>query len=259
MAESARSDVPATGTLRVGTCGICLRQAEFFRTFRLVELQQTFYRPPRLSTAERWRRDAGEEFEFTLKAFQAITHAGSSPTFRRSGLSEAERSECGSFRDSAVVRAAWDLTRRIAEALTATFVVFQCPISFRPTDENLDNVRRFFHWARRGDTRFGWEPRGADWDSGLVAELCRELDLVHVVDPFYGESTCGHPRYFRLHGELIGNRINYHYRYTDDELAWLEAHCAGTDTYLLFNNVPVCDEALRFLRRLETSAGAAGA
>ena len=259
MAEPARSDVPATGTLRVGTCGICLRQSEFFRTFRLVELQQTFYRPPRVSTVERWRRDAGESFEFTLKAFQAITHAGSSPTFRRSGLSEGERDECGSFRDTDVVRAGWQVTRRLADVLQATFVVFQCPNSFRPTDENVARIRRFFHWAERGRLRFGWEPRGEAWTDGLVEELCRELDLVHIVDPFYRTSVHGRPRYFRLHGEVIGNRINYHYRYTDDELAWLEAHCAGTDTYLLFNNVPVCDEALRFLRRLERSRGATGA
>jgi uncharacterized protein YecE (DUF72 family) len=238
--------------LHVGPCGICMRQAEFFRTFRLVELQQTFYRPPRVATAERWRRDAGAGFEFTLKAFQAITHAGTSSTFRRSGLSEAERRECGSFGETAVVRAAWETTRRLADVLEAPFVIFQCPRSFEPTGDNVNRMRRFFGWADRGRHRFGWEPRGEAWTPDLVGSLCRELDLVHVVDPFHAESTHGSPRYFRLHGEITEKRINYHYRYTDEQLEWLKGRCGAAETYCLFNNVPVCDETRRFLRLLQT-------
>ncbi len=49
----------------------------------MLELQKTFYRPPRLPTAERWRRETPAEAEFTLKAWQLITHEPSSPTYRR--------------------------------------------------------------------------------------------------------------------------------------------------------------------------------
>ena len=34
------------GTIRVGTCGFCLRQRDYYGAFDVVELQQTFYRPP---------------------------------------------------------------------------------------------------------------------------------------------------------------------------------------------------------------------
>src|SRR3954454_21508051 len=68
----------------------------------------------------------------------------------------------------------------------ATTVLLQCPRSFRATPENIDRLRRFFASVQRpAGVRILWEPRGP-WSSALVRELCRELDLVHVVDPLDG-------------------------------------------------------------------------
>lgn len=236
----------------IGTCGFCTRQAEFFRTFRLLEVQKTFYQPPRLKTLERWREQAPEDFEFTLKAWQPITHPGSSPTYRRSRLTEAERAECGFFRDTQTVRDAWDRTLECARALEATFVIFQCPKRFRPTGENVANMRRFFEWAERDSLGIGWEPRGKEWEAALIEELCRELDLVHVVDPFHVKRCFGTPSYFRLHGRMTGDgRFDYKYRYTEDELRQLHDMCTARPTYCLFNNDAMCDDAARFDKLLE--------
>ncbi len=229
--------------IHVGCCGWCLPQATYFRTFNLIEIQQTFYHPPRLATVQRWRESAPAEFEFTLKAFQAITHSRFSPTFRKCKLPERDRLGAGSFRDTPVVRQAWQTTAELARALRATWVIFQCPPTFGPTAKNLANLRRFFRWADRGGLRFGWEPRGPGWERPLVAELCRELDVVHVVDPFVESSAFGEPRYFRLHG-----KDGYDYRYTDAELSQLAEWCAEKPTYCMFNNVPMADDAQRFVR-----------
>jgi len=59
--------------VRVGTCSFADRQAPTFRDLDLVEIQQTFCQPPRIATAERWRRTAPSAFAFTLKAWQLIT------------------------------------------------------------------------------------------------------------------------------------------------------------------------------------------
>jgi uncharacterized protein YecE (DUF72 family) len=225
-----------------------MRQADLFQTFRAMELQQTFYQPPQLKTVERWRAAAPADFDFTLKAFQAITHPGGSPTYRRCKLSAAERKECGFFRDSPVVRAAWETTRTLALALRATVVIFQCPAAYRPTEANLANLRWFFRWARRDRLRFGWEPRGPAWTPDLVAGLCRELDLLHVVDPFQGEATHGTPRYFRLHG--IGG---YEYRYSDAELTRLRQLCTAPLTYCMFNNTQMATDAVRFSTLLQSA------
>ena len=47
---------------------------EYFETFPLVEVQQTFYEPPAPRTLLRWREQAPDSFEFTMKAWQLITH-----------------------------------------------------------------------------------------------------------------------------------------------------------------------------------------
>jgi uncharacterized protein YecE (DUF72 family) len=229
--------------VRVGTCGFCLTQREYYRRFAVIELQQTFYHPPLLATAERWRREAPEGFEFTLKAFQAITHPPASPTWRRSRLPEAERALAGGFRATRVVRGAWRTTLALARGLEARFVVFQCPASFAPTERSLADLRRFFGWAERGGLRFGFEPRGTAWEDALVRELCRELDLVHVVDPFEREPVHGVPRYFRLHGGP-----GYRHRYGAAELRWLLGRCTARPTYCLFNNLAMRDDARRFGR-----------
>src|SRR6185503_19103411 len=144
------------------------------KQFPVVEVQQTFYDPPPIGTLEKWRRQAPAGFEFTMKAWQVITHLGESPA------------------------------------------------SFRPTADNVAAMRRFLTAIDRpASVRLLWEPRGA-WPNETVAGLCRELDLVHAVDPFVRPSVTPQLLYWRLHG----NKSHYA-RYTDDELRqiidWLAA------------------------------------
>jgi uncharacterized protein YecE (DUF72 family) len=233
--------VEAMGKVLVGSCGFRMKRSEQYRTFPVSELQQPFYQPPRESTARRWREEAPADFVFTLKAFQAITHPPQSPTYRRSRLSATERRQCGDFRDTKAVRRAWETTRRLAAILEAPFVVFQCPARFKPTPERIENLRRFFSEIERDDLLLGWEPRGEAWSDQRIRALCRELDLIHVVDPFVRKPVRGTPRYFRLHG--IGG---YHHQYTDGELRRLHAMCTAARTYVLFNNVSMAEDAQRF-------------
>jgi len=52
-------------------------------------------------------------------------------------------------------------------------VVFQCPASFRQTEQNIIRVREFFSRIDPTDLRFAWEPRGV-WSEDLVLQLCEE-------------------------------------------------------------------------------------
>ncbi|HVG36642.1 MAG TPA: DUF72 domain-containing protein, partial [Thermoplasmata archaeon] len=103
-----------------------------------VEIQETFYRPIAVERALKWRRLAPPDFRFCVKASQFITHATTSPTFRRSGrvVPDSEKSNYGSFQDTPQVLEGWEATRSIAEAVRATAIVFQTPASFGPTDAN---------------------------------------------------------------------------------------------------------------------------
>jgi uncharacterized protein YecE (DUF72 family) len=230
--------------VKAGCCGFRMRQVEYTAHFPVVEVQQTFYQPPKVETLKKWRADAPDSFEFTLKAWMLITHEARSPVYRRLKrvLDEEEREGCGAFRDSAIVREAWEVTRASAEALRAERLLFQCPASFKPAPRNVSNLRRFFGSVERGPLRFLWEPRG-DWPDPLVRELCEELELVHVVDPFAARTVTPRECYYRLHG-----RGGFRYTYETGELEELiEMLPRGRATsYVLFNNVRMREDALRF-------------
>ncbi|MCL6620941.1 MAG: DUF72 domain-containing protein [Syntrophobacterales bacterium] len=234
-------------TIKVGCCGFPVNRREYFRHLQLVEIQQTFYQPPRAETARRWRQEAPPEACFTLKAWQLITHEAKSPTYRRltRPLSEAERRQAGAFRPTQVVREAWEVTREVAAALEARVVVFQCPASFTPTPEHREHLTAFFRGITRDDLLLAWEPRGA-WPREEVERLCRELRLLPVVDPLATPSFPGPLAYFRLHGQG-----GYRYRYTDADLAQLARLVKERqEAYVLFNNLSMWEDAQRFARLL---------
>lgn len=226
----------------VGCCGFALARAKYFTTFDCVEVDSTFYNLPQLSTAARWRAEAPPTFQFTMKAWQVITHRADSPTYRRTRLDPRDREYCGFFGFNPTVRWAWEQTYRVAETLRAVLVLFQCPATFRPTEENIDRLTRFFTRAKRGKLLFGWEPRGA-WPAETVQRLCRELDLIHVVDPFQGLPVTTTPvRYYRMHGHG-----NSRHRYTHAEFRQLRAWSSGkTPVFCFFNNVAMAEDARRF-------------
>jgi uncharacterized protein YecE (DUF72 family) len=231
------------GRVKVGTCGFAMRRPEYYRTFPVVEIQQSFYKLPRVTTAARWRAGAPAGFEFTMKAWQLITHEPSSPTYRR--LSRPIPSELkgryGAFRPTEEVFAAWEKTRAVADALGATIIVFQCPPRFTPAPEHIANLRKFFTTIDRVGWKAAWEPRG-EWLPDTVRGLCQELDLIHVVDPLKGASLHGAIRYFRLHG-LTG----YRYIHSDEDLQRLAAACPpDLQSYCLFNNIFMAEDAVRF-------------
>jgi uncharacterized protein YecE (DUF72 family) len=222
-----------------------MSQTEYAARFGVVEVQQTFYQPPQIKTLERWRAAAPPDFEFTLKAWQLITHEARSPTYRRlkRELTEGEKAEAGSFRPTAIVREAWETTLACAAALKATRVLFQCPSSFTPTREHVRDLRDFFARIERPRRKLDclWEPRG-NWPQELIRELCGELDLTHVVDPFAARTLTPERCYYRLHG-----RSGWRYQYEDDELAELISMLPPKGvSYVLFNNVRMLDDAARF-------------
>ncbi len=238
--------------VKTGCCGFPVNRRRYLSRFPVVEVQQTFYQPPKPETARRWRQEAPPAFEFTLKAWQLITHEAASPTYRRlkRPLSAAERLQAGAFKPTPLVHRALEATLEIARLLEARLIVFQSPASFGPGPEHLDNLRRFFSTMPRGDLTLAWEPRGS-WARETVQGLCEELHLLPVVDPFAVPPYPGPLAYFRLHG-----KNGYRYRYTDRDLAELAGLVRDRpEAYVMFNNLSMWEDATRFLRLLRAEAG----
>lgn len=98
--------------LLVGCCGFPASLEKYFQTLKLVEVQKTFYRPPMPSTATKWRESAPEEFEFTVKAWQLITHPPESPTYKKANLVIKNRENYGFFKPTKEVFEAWKKPQR---------------------------------------------------------------------------------------------------------------------------------------------------
>lgn len=233
--------------VKVGLCGFTIGADLYYETYRVLEIQQTFYEPPAPATMLKWRAQAPAGFEFTMKAWQVITHAATSRTYRRmkTPMSETQRKECGAFRPNDTVLAAWETTLARARLIRASAILFQCPASFRWEKENVANMKRFFREIGRPEgIRFLWEPRGP-WPDDAVRGLCEELGLIHAVDPFLRPSLTPELLYWRLHG----NGSSYA-SYTAEELqtlqGWLQ-RCDG-EAYIMFNNIPRPEDSRRFLR-----------
>jgi len=215
----------------------------YAQLFNTVEINSTFYRLPRLSTAQKWRQEADSvnpKFEFTVKAYQGITHL-----HRFGGISIS----------------LFDQLKEIGKALAASILLFQSPASFRPTEAALKAMKSFLQKIDRSGLICVWEPRGKWYDNpGLLAEVCEECGLVHCVDPFRNEPLVFGPSktaYFRLHG--FGKTSMYNYDFSEDELRRLASIVQSLQKsvrhiYVLFNNMTCYQNALEFWDLLSTQA-----
>jgi uncharacterized protein YecE (DUF72 family) len=115
--------------IKIGCCGFPVARRRYFEQFSTVEIQQSFYQLPTLSTAHKWREEAREGFEFTAKAWQLITHEPSSPTYRRlrRGVPEDKRKNYGSFRPTDEVFEAFEATEQFCKSLFRRDSLFPSP------------------------------------------------------------------------------------------------------------------------------------
>lgn len=204
-----------------------------------------------VKTAEKWRREAPRDFEFTVKAWQLITHPASSPTYRKVKIS-GKKENYGFFKHTREVFEAYEMTVSIAMALKAAIIVFQTPPQFKEDKGNIQNMRNFFT-SLSSEFLYVWESRG-NWNPDTLKKLCEELNLIDGTDPFKRESVTER-QYFRLHGSPPGKTM-YSYTYTDEDLTNLHSFCRN-DAYVLFNNVTMSEDALRFMTLSIWGSGAA--
>jgi uncharacterized protein YecE (DUF72 family) len=255
--------------IKIGTCGYSFYQPPkdwketyknklqaFSKDFKTLELNRTFYKLPMVKTVTRWQKEVVNDFEFTIKAWQAITHPTTSPTWKnKDRLSSSQRKQFGYFNPSEEVFNAWDEIRKRAKALQANIVVFQTPNSFDRSKEHKENLYEFFSHINRKDINLAWEPRG-NWNDhpSDLEQIYDDLNLIHVVDlmrrePVSTHSTC----YIRLHG-LNKNEYDYNYDYSKQELNKLAEKLEDLSEiydqiYCMFNNYEMYSNATQ-LRKI---------
>ncbi len=241
--------------LYVGCCGFSIARSKYFKLFNVVELQETFYNPPDIGRLRALRSEAPQEFVFAMKCWQAVTHPLDSPTWRRAKV-VPDRSlinRYGFLRPTREVFEAWELVAKAARELNARVVVVQTPPTFNYCEENYRNALEFFTTVDTSNFIVGWEPRGS-WSNNpdkILDIVMRFKNVIHVVDVLKAKPVMTKEvSYFRLHG-LGGDEVNYRYKYTDEDLMKLNNIIkdylkGGKDVYVMFNNVYMTQDALRF-------------
>jgi len=224
--------------------------------FPLLEINSTFYKLPRVSTAKKWKertKQVNQDFQFIVKANQRITHLTSNPTYSKADLdiNEKDKEKYGFFQPTKQVNKAWEETKKICDALDASVCLFQTPKSFTPSNEHLENLEIFLSDI---DCEFdlAFEPRGEGWTKSLIEKLKSHINFVYVFDPFKQEQiNSGTATYYRLHG--LGNQ-KYQYKYSNKDLKKLFEICkrfSGNKIYVLFNNYEMHNDCNRFLKYLK--------
>jgi uncharacterized protein YecE (DUF72 family) len=241
-----------TASIKVGCCGWgYFREKDFSKfieqTFRSklqayaqlfdgVEVNSTFYRIPKIATAEKWRAEADEmnkSFEFTVKASKIITHVDR-------------------FASQTSLQA-FSQMLDVCAALRAKILLFQSPESFRPTPENKRRIEKFLSQVAQKGLTLTWEPRGTWWDDEQeIQKVCNRFGVICCVDPFRHEPlliTGVKTAYFRLHG--FGKPSMYMYRFSEEELTTLKQKVQSLSRllrvfYIFFNNAFMYENAREF-------------
>ncbi|MFH7903581.1 MAG: DUF72 domain-containing protein [Candidatus Aenigmatarchaeota archaeon] len=242
--------------IKVGCCGFPISKNKYFENFKLVEIQQTFYRLLNESLLEKWRKEAPKDFEFTIKAFQGLTHSIRSFTWKRSGLSKEEMKKIekfvGDLKVNKVTMEYWEKMLKYAKILNSKIILLQLPNSFKDSEENVKQAKEFFKNVENDNIKIALELRG--WRKESKLKIFEEFDVIDVVDlSFEKPSIVKDVLYTRLHGKHEGHKIIYSYEYSKEELKRIKEEVmrySTKESYVLFNNAYMLKNALEFISLL---------
>ena len=175
----------------------------YSKAFNFVEVNSTFYEIPPLKQVEKWRRMVSQDFQFTVRAHQTITHKNRlQPT--QETLEDFQK------------------IQKICEILKAEVIHFQTPPSLKMEHTAIKNLRNFLSSANLGKMRIALEIRGSP-PSQLPQELVRtmqEHNMIHCVDLSKHEMQAYDSDV--LYSRLFGKGHHNIYQPTDKELRQID-------------------------------------
>ncbi|MEM0020774.1 MAG: DUF72 domain-containing protein [Fervidicoccaceae archaeon] len=241
----------------IGVCGFPKAMASVFLQVDIVELQQTFYDLLSKRRIMSIKKAKPEEKKISMKVWQVVTHPPESPTWKKIKKlpEDGERSNYGYLKPTEENFTALKLSLFQAKELGAFAAILQTPPSMPYNLGHLENITEFFRNALSMFSREGillvWEPRGAYAEDVRFLEKISDLGVVICSDVLKrGMLVENDVIYTRLHG-LGEKEVNYAYKYTNEDLERLKRIVLkylenGKKVYVLFNNVYMLDDAVRF-------------
>jgi uncharacterized protein YecE (DUF72 family) len=203
----------------------------YSEVFNFVEINYTFYEYPDVRRVERWRRTVSDDFTFSVRCHQDLTH--------RIGLKPVDE-------------AYYVLSRMIAycEVLNSPFLVLETPSSCVMNQEEVDRARDLFSSANFKGVRLVWEVRAPVTPAAV--DLMRDFNVVHCVDlsrekPAFKSDI--------VYSRLFGKGRHNLYQFTDDELMEIDRNAEGNRHRVIafsYHGARMNTDAARFMRYKKT-------
>jgi uncharacterized protein YecE (DUF72 family) len=203
----------------------------YSEVFNFVEVNQTFYEYPDMRTVEHWRRTVPEEFTFSVRCHQDLTH--------RIDLKPVDE-------------AYYVFSQMVAYCgvLDAPFLVLETPARYVMGQEEVDRARDFFSSVNLRGVRLVWEVRAPV--TPAVSALMQDFNIAHCVDLCKEKpSVDSNVVYSRLFGKGQHNL----YQFTDGELLEIEQKAeslGGKIVAMSYHGARMNMDAARFLQYKKT-------
>ncbi len=203
----------------------------YSEVFNFVEVNSTFYEYPDARTVERWRRTVPEDFVFSVRCHQDLTHRiGLKPVDEAYGVFGQALAYCG--------------------ILEAPFLVLETPSQYVMNQENVESARNFLSSLNLRGVRLVWEIRAPI--TSEATDLMRDLNIVHGVD-LSKEEPSFHSDV--IYSRLFGRGKHNIYQFTDEELFEIDRKIAGGKTRiaaLSYHGIRMNADAARFMQYKKT-------
>jgi len=199
--------------------------------FNFVEVNSTFYEYPKLSLLEGWRRLVPEDFTFSLRCNQDLTH--------RIGLKPVDE--------------AYDVFYKMkayCEALESPFLVFETSTNYSFDTEDILDAKEFLSTISLGKVRIVWEYRAKN--AVDIMNLMKDYNIIQCVDfSKHTPTLSSDVAYSRLFGKGKHNI----YQFLDEELLDIEhtAKESQAETVVLsFHGQRMYNDAARLKMHIAT-------
>lgn len=197
----------------------------YSKAFNFVEVNYTFYEYPETRKVERWRRTVPNEFTFSVRCHQDLTHRIKlRPTSQANYILNRMLTYC--------------------KTLEAPFLVLATPSSFEFTSRAINDARELMTSAKPDNVRLVWENRSPLTDE--AKSMMQDLNIVQSTDlsvqePIFPSDV--------VYTRLFGKGKHNIYQFSDEELQQIADKILAVHPKIAaasYHGVRMNTDALRF-------------
>lgn len=203
----------------------------YSEVFNFVEVNSTFYEYPETRTVEHWRRTVPNDFTFTVRCHQDLTH--------RIGLRPVDEAY-----------AVFSQMIGYCRILNAPFLHLETPASYVFDEEKVKQAADFFSSVDLKEVRLAWEIRSPITEK--VVNLMRDFGIAHSIDLSWEEPAY---RSDVVYARLFGKGRHNVYQFTDEELEEIDQKILRVEAkiaVITYHGIRMNADALRFKTYKET-------